>query len=90
MAKSLEETVFLDRLLRTIQLLDFRNYFTEPLCLFLNFVSMVATMGHNDGDFFKEILAWTGVDPQKPVIEILKAAIRKASLLTKTVANYRE
>ncbi len=89
-ATTLEQTVFLDRLLRTIHLLNFSRIFPDPLWLFLNVDPKAATSGRKFGRFFQEILEWTGVDPQKLVVEILESAIDEKSLLTEAAAYYRD
>ncbi len=88
-AKTLEEAVFLDRLLRTIHLLNFRDISSSPVWLFINLDPKAATSGRKFGRFFEEILDWTGIDPQKLVVEILESAIDDKSLLTEAAAYYR-
>ncbi len=89
LAKTLEETVFLDRLLRTIHLLNFKHISSYPLWLFLNVDPKVATLGRSFGRFFEEILDWTEVSPKKLVIEILESAIEEKNLLTEAASYYR-
>ncbi len=89
-AKTLEETVFLDRLLRTIHLLNFKRISSDPLWLFINVDPKAATSGRTFGRFFEEILDWTGVDPQKLVVEILESAIEEKAFLAEAATYYRE
>ena len=89
MAKTTEEIVFLDRLLRSLHLLNFREMSDHSFWLFLNVNPVVATRGRNYGRFFEDILSWTGIHPHQLVIEILESAIEQEVLLSEAAEYYR-
>lgn len=84
-----EQTVYLDRLCRTIHIRNFQRHIRDNVWLFLNINPKVVIGGHYFGSFFNELLHSTGIPPQRIVVEILENAIQDEQLLAQTVEYYR-
>ncbi|MEX0951294.1 MAG: EAL domain-containing protein [Gammaproteobacteria bacterium] len=87
---SIEETIYLDRLMRTLHVGNFSIRKRENAWLFLNVSPVVVINGHQHGDFFADLLAKYDFPPQRVVIEILETAIADEYALEATVASYQE
>jgi EAL domain-containing protein (putative c-di-GMP-specific phosphodiesterase class I) len=88
-ANNFEDTVRLDRLCRTIHLHNFKRHFHDDAWLFININPQVVVSGRQFGTFFGELLASTGIPPQRIVVEILEHAIQDEQLLAEAVHYYR-
>lgn len=86
---NLEQTVYLDRLCRTIHIRNFQRHIRDNAWLFLNINPKVVVGGSQFGSFFSHLLHSTGIPPQRIVVEILENAIMDEDLLAETVAYYR-
>ena len=89
MARSEEEAVFLDRLVRAVHLLNFQPYKTLPVWLFLNISPDVASRGRKYGTYFGGLLKVTGVPGHQVVVEIVESGIPDTARLEEAVGYYR-
>ncbi len=89
-ADGFEQTVHLDRLCRTIHLHNYQRHVAEDAWLFLNINPQVVIEGRHSGSFFRQLLASTGIPPERIVVEILEHAIDDEQLLAEAVDYYRE
>ncbi len=90
MAGNREETVFLDRLCRTLHLRNFMMQDDGLSWLFLNIDPGVVTGGRQYGAFFAELLQRHGMPPHRVVVEILEGQIGDEGLLAEAVHYYKE
>lgn len=84
------QSVFLDRLCRTIHLHNYRGTHTDNLWLFLNVSAQVINRRRDHEPFFADLLAHYTASPQKIVVEIVEGVIPDFNLLTEAVEFYRE
>lgn len=84
------QSVFLDRLCRTIHLHNYQQSQTNNLWLFLNVSAEVINHRHDHGPFFAELMASYGISPKRVVVEIVEGVIPDAGLLEEAVKFYRE
>jgi EAL domain-containing protein (putative c-di-GMP-specific phosphodiesterase class I) len=84
------QSVFLDRLCRTIHMHNYQVEKTENLWLFLNVSAQVINRRRDHEPFFADLLAQYQVAPQQVVIEIVEGVIPDFTLLTEAVQFYRE
>ena len=84
------QTVFLDRLCRTIHLHNYQAEQTGNLWLFLNVSAQVINLRRDHGPFFADLLACYGVSPKRVVVEIVEGVIPDSRLLTEAVKFYRD
>lgn len=89
-ASSLEETVFLDRLCRTLHLQNFARQPNGATWLFLNLNPLVTVHGKHYGPFFRQLLERHGIAPQRVVIEILEGQIGDENQLAEALTYYRD
>lgn len=89
-ASTLESTVFLDRLLRTLHLANFSEPAYESAWLFLNISPTAVVNGRLSGPFFKEMLAAFGMPPQRVVVEITENETPDERVLEEATRYYRE
>lgn len=84
------QTVFLDRLCRTIHLHNYQLEHTDNQWLFLNVSAQVINRRRDHGPFFAELMASYGISPKRVVVEIVEGVIPDARLLDEAVKFYRE
>jgi len=89
-ASTLESTVFLDRLLRTLHLANFSDPAYEGAWLFLNISPTAVVNGRASGPFFKEMLAAFGMPPQRVVVEITENETPDERVLEEASRYYKE
>jgi len=75
-ASSLAQSVFIDRLCRTLHVSNFMQQADDATWLFLNLHPVATLHGKEFGSFFKELLQRYNIPPHRIVIEILEAAIQ--------------
>lgn len=84
------QSVFLDRLCRTLHLHNYRNEQTDNLWLFLNVSAQVINRRRDHEPFFADLLAHYAASPRQIVVEIVEGVIPDFLLLTEAVEFYRE
>jgi EAL domain-containing protein (putative c-di-GMP-specific phosphodiesterase class I) len=84
------QSVFLDRLCRTIHLHNYQSEPTDNLWLFLNVSAQVINRRRDHEPFFAELLASCNFAPQQVVVEIVEGFIPDFALLTEAVKFYRD
>lgn len=84
------QSVFLDRLCRTIHLHNYQSIHSNNLWLFLNVSAQVINHRRDHGPFFAELLASYGISPKRVVVEIVEGVIPDAKLLEEAVKFYRD
>lgn len=89
-ASTLEDTVFLDRVCRTLHVRNFVRQANDSGWLFLNINPMVTMHGREFGAFFSQLLARYGIPPHRIVIEILEEPITDEVRLAESVCYYRD
>jgi EAL domain-containing protein (putative c-di-GMP-specific phosphodiesterase class I) len=89
-ASTMAETVFLDRICRTLHIRNFVRQSNDSGWLFLNINPMVTMHGRQYGAFFRELLARYNIPPHRVVIEILEGQISDEVLLAESVQYYRD
>ncbi|HQQ62587.1 MAG TPA: EAL domain-containing protein [Pseudomonadales bacterium] len=89
-ASTLEDTVFLDRVCRTLHVRNFVRQAHDSGWLFLNINPMVTMHGREFGAFFGQLLARYGIPPHRIVIEILEGQITDEVRLAESVRYYRD
>lgn len=83
------ESVFLDRLCRTLHLHNYPRQHDKALWLFLNVSAQVINRRRDHEPFFADLLASCNVRPEQIVVEIVEGFIPDFSLLTEAVEFYR-
>jgi len=83
------ESVFLDRLCRTLHLHNYQMQRDSNLWLFLNVSAQVINRRRDHEPFFADLLANYDIDPSKIVVEIVEGVIPDFRLLTEAVEFYR-
>lgn len=86
----LEETVFLDRLCRTLHIRNFVQHADDSSWLFLNINPLVTVYGQQYGAFFQQLLQRYGISPHRVVIEILEGQIHDEDQLAESIRYYRD
>ncbi len=89
-AGTLEETVFLDRLLRALHLANFSDPAFEQGWLFLNISPATVVNGRVWGPFFKEMLQTFGMPPQRVVVEITENETPDERVLENATQYYKD
>lgn len=89
-AENESQSVFLDRLCRTIHMHNYQVEKTDNLWLFLNVSAQVINRRRDHEPFFADLLAHYKVPPQQVVIEIVEGVIPDFNLLTEAVQFYRD
>lgn len=84
------QSVFLDRLCRTIHLHNYQLEHTDNQWLFLNVSAQVINRRRDHGPFFAELLESYGISPKRVVVEIVEGVIPDARLLDEAVKFYRD
>ena len=84
------QSVFLDRLCRTIHLHNYQLNKANNLWLFLNVSAQVINYRRDHGPFFAEMMASYGISPKRVVVEIVEGVIPDARLLDEAVKFYRD
>jgi EAL domain-containing protein (putative c-di-GMP-specific phosphodiesterase class I) len=87
--KTLADTVFLDRLCRTLHVRNFARQADDSTWLFLNINPLVMTHGKKYGAFFSRLLQRYGIPPHRVVVEILEEQIDDETLLAESIRYYR-
>jgi EAL domain-containing protein (putative c-di-GMP-specific phosphodiesterase class I) len=89
-ASTLEQSVFIDRMCRTLHVSNFMQQADDTTWLFLNLNPLTTMYGKQFGPFFKELLQRYGVPAHRIVIEILEAQIDDEELLAESIDYYRD
>lgn len=89
-AENASQSVFLDRLCRTIHMHNYQVEKTNNLWLFLNVSAQVINRRRDHEPFFADLLAHYQVSPRQVVIEIVEGVIPDFALLTEAVQFYRD
>src|SRR5436190_6437202 len=89
-ASTLESTVFLDRLLRTLHLANFSDPAYESAWIFLNISPEAVVNGRASGPFFKELLQAFGMPPQRIVVEITENETPDERVLEEAAHYYKD
>lgn len=84
------QSVFLDRLCRTIHLHNYQLNKANDLWLFLNVSAQVINYRRDHGPFFAELMDSYGISPKRVVVEIVEGVIPDARLLDEAVKFYRD
>jgi EAL domain-containing protein (putative c-di-GMP-specific phosphodiesterase class I) len=88
--RSLEGTVFLDRLLRALHVANFKLQPFESAWLFLNVSPKVVVQGRKFGPFFMELLESFEIPPERVVVEIVESETSDEGGLENAAAYYRK
>lgn len=83
------ELVHLDRLCRALHVHNFVRQGGQDSWLFLNVHPIVSVRGRNYGRFFEELLASSGLPPERIVIEILEDGLLDDQQLAAAAEFYR-
>ncbi|HZV98079.1 MAG TPA: EAL domain-containing protein [Methylophilaceae bacterium] len=86
----LPQSVFLDRLCRSIHIHNYQSEQTDNLWLFLNVSAQVINRRRDHEPFFAELLAHYNFSPRQVVVEIVEGVIPDFTLLTEAVKFYRD
>lgn len=89
MAKSEEDSVFLDRLCRNLHLRNFLPIADDCSWIFLNVNPQVTVVGKRYGAYFEELLKRYQIPAHRIVVEILESNIHDESLLAEAVNYYK-
>jgi EAL domain-containing protein (putative c-di-GMP-specific phosphodiesterase class I) len=89
MARTEEEAVYLDRLVRAVHILNFQPYKDLPVWLFLNISPDVASRGRKYGTYFGSLLRQTAIPEHQVVVEIVESGIPDTERLEEAVGYYR-
>lgn len=89
-ANNLAQTVFIDRLCRTLHISNFVQQANDEAWLFLNLNPLTTVHGKQFGPFFKELLQRYGIPPHRIVIEILEGQIDDENQLAESINYYRD
>lgn len=87
---TIEETMFLDRLMRALHVGNYSTRKRDNSWIFLNVSPVVVINGSRHQPFFSELLKKYDFPPQRVVIEIMETAIPDEDALEKTVSHYQE
>jgi EAL domain-containing protein (putative c-di-GMP-specific phosphodiesterase class I) len=89
-ASTLEQSVFIDRMCRTLHVSNFMQQADDTTWLFLNLNPLTTMYGKQFGPFFKDLLKRYNIPPHRIVIEILEAQIDDEELLAESICYYRD
>lgn len=89
-ARSTDDTIFLDRLMRALHVGNFSSRKRDNSWLFLNVSPIVVINGDRQKPFFSELLKKYDFPPHRVVIEIMETGIPDEDILEKTVSHYQE
>lgn len=90
MTRSMDDTIFMDRLMRALHVGNFSTRKRENAWLFLNVTPVVVTSGTKHGTFFKQLLKKYDFPPHRVVIEITEAGIPDEPALERAVTYYQD
>jgi EAL domain-containing protein (putative c-di-GMP-specific phosphodiesterase class I) len=90
LTSSVDETIFMDRLMRALHVGNFSTRKRENAWLFLNVTPVVVTSGTRHGTFFNELLRKYDFPPHRVVIEITEAGIPDEPALERAVSYYQD
>lgn len=88
--ESVEQSIHLDRLCRTIHIRNFIEMENRRAWLFLNINSQVVIGGALRGPYFRSVLERYGLPPHRVVVEIIEERIQDESLLANAVNYYKD
>jgi len=89
--QSIEQTMFLDRLMRALHVANYSTRKRDNSWLFLNVSPVVVINGSRQQQpFFGELLKKYDFPPHRVVIEIMETAIPDEDALESTVSHYQE
>lgn len=88
--RTIEGTVFLDRLLRALHLANFLSHPFENAWIFLNVSPTVVINGRTQGPFFKELLQAWKMPPQRVVVEVTESETSDEGVLEEAAAYYKD
>ena len=89
MKRTEAEIVRLDRLSRTLHVHNFMQQNDDKNWLFLNIDPNVIVQGRHYGSFFKDLLDYYELPPERVVVEIIEGAIADESQLSESVKFYK-
>jgi len=89
MKRTEAEIVRLDRLSRTLHVHNFVQQHDDKNWLFLNIDPNVIVQGRHYGSFFKDLLDYYELPPERVVVEIIEGAIADESQLSESVKFYK-
>lgn len=89
-ARSIEDTIYLDRLMRALHVGNFSTRKRENAWLFLNVSPVVVINSRQHGSFFTDLLRKYDFPPHRVVIEIMETGIPDEDVLEHAVSHYRE
>ena len=89
-AENDSQSVFLDRLCRTIHMHNYQVEKSDNLWLFLNVSAQVVNRRRDHEPFFADLLAHYHMSPNQVVVEIVEGVIPDFNLLTEAVQFYRD
>lgn len=89
-ASSLAQSVFIDRLCRTLHVSNFMQQAGDETWLFLNLNPLTTVHGKQFGAFFNELLQRYKIPPHRIVIEILEGQINDENQLAESIHYYRD
>jgi len=84
------ENVLLDRLCRAIHVQNFSFFPDKKSWVFLNVNPLITVVGKNYGSFFRDMLEYNQISPNRVVIEILEQNIHDESILSSAANYYKE
>lgn len=87
---SVEEVMFLDRLMRALHVGNYSTRKRDNSWIFLNVSPVVVINGSRHKPFFAELLKKYDFPPHRVVIEIMETAIPDEDALEKTVSHYQD
>lgn len=90
LTRSVDKTIFMDRLMRALHVGNFSTRKRENAWLFLNVTPVVVTTGNKQGAFFSELLKKYDFPPHRVVIEITEAGIPDEPALERAVSYYQD
>ena len=89
-ARGEPEIVYLDRLSRALHMQNFISQGDSSNWLFLNVNPQVIVQGKYYGSFFKDLLEYHNMAPERIVVEIIEGAIADEEQLSESVNFYKE
>lgn len=89
-ASSLAQSVFIDRICRTLHVRNFSRQVSDETWLFLNINPLTTIHGKQFGSFFSELLQRYQIPAHRIVVEILEGQINDESQLAESINYYRD
>jgi len=90
MVRNEQETVFQDRLCRTLHIKNFMAQSDDASWLFLNINPLVTVCGKQYGAFFSDLLQRYNMPPERIVVEILEGQIDDEQVLAEAIRYYKD